>query len=93
MQPEMPYLAAGGIALAGGVIRDKSFPANGVKSVMGTIVLVVVASATANSPLAPLVHAIGMLLVLGALIAATNGYLKSKNATATTALAAAHGRI
>ena len=76
--PETPFLAAGAISLVGGVLAEKGFPANGVKSVMGTVVLVLVASSTANTSIAPLFHAVGMLLVLGAIIGATNHYLKSK---------------
>lgn len=72
MSPELPYLAAGGVALAGGAIAEKKWPANGVKAVLGTVVLVIIASATAGSRFAPLVHAIGLLLLLTAVISATN---------------------
>ena len=76
MRPEMPYLAAGGIVLAGGAIKKKGPPPNAVRSVMGTVVLVIVASATAGSRVAPLVHAIGILLVMGAVLSATNNVIK-----------------
>lgn len=71
MSPELPYLAAGGVAIAGGAIAEKKWPANGVKALLGTIVLTIVASATSGSKVAPLVHAIGLLLLLAAIIAAT----------------------
>lgn len=71
MSPELPYLAAGGVAIAGGAIAEKKWPSNGVKALLGTIVLTIVASATSGSKVAPLVHAIGLLLLLAAIIAAT----------------------
>jgi hypothetical protein len=72
MSPELPFLAAGGVAIAGGAIAEKKWPSNGVKALVGTVVLVVIASASAGSKLAPLVHAIGLLLLLAAVLAATN---------------------
>lgn len=71
MSPEFPFLAAGGVSIIGGAIAEKKWPANGVKALIGTVVLVIVASATGNSRIAPLVHAIGLLLLLTAVIAAT----------------------
>lgn len=71
MSPELPFLAAGGVAIAGGAIAEKKWPSNGVKALVGTIALVVVASATTGSRVAPLVHAVGLLLLLSAVIAAT----------------------
>jgi hypothetical protein len=70
MQPELPFLGAGLVSIAGGAIAEKHWPSNGVKSVIGTVVLVVAASASANSRVGPLVHAIGLLLLLAAVIAA-----------------------
>ena len=71
MRPELPYLAAGGIVLAGSAIKNKGTPDNMMLSVMGTAILVIVASATGGSRVAPLVHAIGILLVIGAVLRAT----------------------
>lgn len=76
MRPEMPFLAAGGIVLAGGAIKAKGPPPNALRSLMGTIVLVIVASATAGSKVAPLVQAFGILMVIGALLLATNNVIK-----------------
>lgn len=70
MRPEMPYLAAGGVSIIGGAIRQKKWPDNTVRSAIGTIVLVVVASATTNTKAAPLVNAIGLLLLLTSIMAA-----------------------
>jgi len=78
MSPELPYLAAGGVAIAGGAIAEKKWPSNGVKALLGTVVLVIVASATAGSRVAPLVHAVGLLLLLTAVMAATNQVRKAK---------------
>lgn len=64
--PEMPFLLAGGLAIVGGVARDKGWPPEGLNALIATGVLVVVASLTANTSFAPLIRAIGLLLVLGA---------------------------
>lgn len=79
MSPELPFLAAGGVAIAGGAIAEKHWPANGLKALIGTVALVIAASATANSRVAPLVHAIGLLLLLTAVMAATKQVQKGKN--------------
>ncbi len=70
MRPEMPYLAAGATSIIGGAVRQKKWPDNTVRSVIGTIVLVVAASATTNTKVAPLVQAIGFLLLLTSIMAA-----------------------
>lgn len=72
MNPELPFLAAGGVAIIGGAIAEKRWPSNGLKAVIGTVALVIAASATANTRIAPLVHAVGLLLLLTAVMAATN---------------------
>lgn len=66
LRPEMPYLAAGAISVVGGAVKEKAFPANGVLSITATIFLVIVVSMSTGTKIAPLLHAIGMLLVLGA---------------------------
>lgn len=78
MNPELPFLAAGGVSVIGGAIAEKHWPANGLKAVVGTVALVVAASATANTRIAPLVHAIGLLLLLSAIIAAVKQIQKGK---------------
>lgn len=70
MRPELPYLAAGAVSIVGGTMRAKGFPPNGLRSVAGTTALVIVASATENSRFAPLVHAIGLLLLMASVMAA-----------------------
>lgn len=70
MQPELPFLGAGAVAIIGGAIAEKQWPANGIKAAIGTVALVIAASATANTRIAPLVHAIGLLLLLTAVMAA-----------------------
>lgn len=70
MHPELPFLAAGAVAIVGGVIREKHWPANGSKALIGTVALVVASSATTGTRIAPLVHAIGLLLLLTAVMAA-----------------------
>lgn len=66
MNPEMPFLAAGGIAIAGAAIKEKRWPSNSIKGIIGTVVLVLVASATKDTKIAPLVRAIGLLFLLAA---------------------------
>ncbi len=69
MRPELPFLAAGGIAIAGGIAREKKWPSEGGRAILGTLVLVIVASATANTRIAPLVRALGLLLLLASVMA------------------------
>lgn len=78
MSPELPYLAAGTVSIVGGAVAEKHWPANGLKAVVGTTVLVVVASATTNTRVAPLVHAIGLLLLLTSVMAAVSQIQKAK---------------
>lgn len=70
MRPELPFLAAGAVSVVGGAIREKKWPENTARAALGTIVLVVVASATTNTRVAPLVHAVGLLLLLTSIMAA-----------------------
>jgi len=72
--PEMPFLAAGTIAIIGGIKKEGHFPANGVTAVAGTVVLVIAASATADTKAAPLVHAIGLLFLLTVIMATTQTF-------------------
>lgn len=76
MGPELPYLGAGIVSIVGGAIREKKWPANTAQSLVGTVVLVIAASATAETRIAPLVRAIGMLLLLAAVLAAVQSTYK-----------------
>lgn len=78
MRPEMPFLAAGAVSIAGGAIAEKKWPKNTARSIIGTVVLVVVASATANTRVAPLVNAIGLLFLLASVISAVKAAQDSK---------------
>lgn len=66
----MPFLAAGAITLGAGAAREKGWPKEGVRALIGTVALVIVASATAESALAPIVRALGLLVLLVAILAA-----------------------
>jgi hypothetical protein len=70
MRPEMPFLAAGVVSVIGGAIKQKKWPDNTARAAIGTIVLVLVASASTNTKAAPLVNAIGLLLLLTSIMAA-----------------------
>jgi len=72
MRPEMPYLAAGTVAIIGATVKEKSWPKNGARAIVGTVASVVIASASSDTPLAPLVRAIGLLILLVAVMAAVN---------------------
>jgi hypothetical protein len=76
MRPELPFLAAGAIAIVGGTKREGKFPVNGMQALIATVVLVVAASATANTRIAPLVHAIGLLLLMAAVYGTVRQYQK-----------------
>lgn len=70
MRPELPFLAAGAVTIVGASIHEKHWPKNGARSIVGTVALVVLSSATDGTALAPLVHAVGLLVLLVACIAA-----------------------
>ena len=76
--PELPYLGAGIVTVIGATMRDGHLPSLG-RVAMGTIALVIVASATNNTRIAPLVAAFGYLVLLVAVMAAVRAtYSKVK---------------
>jgi peptidoglycan/LPS O-acetylase OafA/YrhL len=81
MSPELPFLAAGTIAVIGGTRKSGGFPRNGMNAVVATVVLVIVASATGDTPVAPAVHAIGLLVLLAASMAAVKDFQAKKVTT------------
>ena len=78
MRPELPFLAAGAVAIAGGVAAEHKWPSDSTKAILGTVGLTIIASATEGTVAAPLVHAIGLLILLAATMAAINKVQKSK---------------
>ena len=76
--PEVPFLAAGGVAVIGATIRDGKVP-DLLTPVIGTVALVILASTTADTRAAPLVRAFGLLLLLTTGIAAVNATMKKAN--------------
>lgn len=76
-RPELPFLAASGIAVAGSTMAHGKLP-DLTRVMIGTIVCVLVASASGGTKVAPLVHAFGMLVLLVSVIAATNSVIQSK---------------
>jgi len=71
---EIPYLAAGVTAIAGGYRSQGQFPADGYKAVLATTGLVILASASNDTKLAPLVRAVGFVLFMGALYGAVKAF-------------------
>lgn len=78
MRAEMPYLAAGAVSIIGGTAREGRFPSHGINAVIGTVVLVIAASATSETKMAPLVRAIGLLLLMTTVMAAVPAFNKKK---------------
>lgn len=83
MAPEVPYLIAGAVSVAGGYAKEHGWPRNGTKAVVATGVLVLVSSVTAGTGIEGFVTALGWLLVAaavyGAVPALTAGKGKAKN--------------
>lgn len=69
MNPEFPFIASGALLIAGGAARSGGFPKSTLNSLIGTAVLALIASATVNTQVAPLIRAIGMLYLLAVIIA------------------------
>ena len=78
MNPEFPFLAAGGVSLIGGAIAEGKWPSNALRAIIGTVVLVIIASATTNTKVAPLVRAFGLLTLIVAVMAATKDIQTAK---------------
>lgn len=78
MRPEFPYLAAGAVSIAGAAKHEKAWPKEAPRAIIGTVALVIIASATSDTPLAPLVHAIGLLVLLIAVMTAVRINMKGK---------------
>lgn len=78
MRPELPFLAAGAVAVIGATIREKHWPTNANGAIIGTVVLTLAASASAGSRIAPLVHAIGLLLLTSAVLASVKSATSAK---------------
>jgi hypothetical protein len=78
MRPELPFLAAGVVSVIGGAIHQKRWPDNTGRAAIGTVVLVLASSASANTRIAPLVQAVGLLLLLTSIMAAVKATQKGK---------------
>ena len=76
--PELPFLLAGGISIAGGFTREGSWPKKGTEAVIATLALTVLASLTAGTKGAPIVSGIGWLLVLAAVYTAVPAFAPKK---------------
>ncbi len=77
--PELPYLAAGGIAIVGATIGDGKLPPLG-RPILGMVAIVVVASLSGGTKLEPLVRQFGILVVIATVIATVNYVRKSRSA-------------
>jgi hypothetical protein len=75
---ELPFLAAGTVTIIGGAMKEKRWPSTSTTAIIGTVVLVLVASASNGTKLAPLVRAIGLLFLLAATMATVKVVQASK---------------
>ena len=80
LRPEMPYLAAAGVTVAASTYASGHLPALG-KVALGVIGIIVVASATTGTKLAPVMQALGYLVLLAVLMRSATMFNKkgSKN--------------
>lgn len=81
MNPEAAFLAAGVVAIAGGAAQERAWPKTGYRAVVATAILVLVASATSRTPLAPLMRAFGIVVLMAAVYGATLSITKGKAKT------------
>lgn len=79
MRPELPYLAAGTVAIVGGVAREKAWPREGLRALVATAIVVIITSASADTKIAPLVRAFGLLVLMIAVIAAVPAFSTPKS--------------
>lgn len=78
MSAETLLIAAGGVTFAGNMAKAKSFPPNGVAIVAATVALVILASATKNTPLSGPVKALAGLMLLVAVYVNVPAFTKGK---------------
>lgn len=76
---ETPYLLAGVVAIGTGVARTKGWPEEAPKAMLSTMVLVILASLSADTPAEPLVRALGLLLLLSVAVMAARGQFTTQN--------------
>jgi hypothetical protein len=65
MRPEMPFFATGAVVTVGAVRRGVS-PSETTGPLIAVVALVIAASATAGTRIAPLVRAFGLLCLMAA---------------------------
>lgn len=80
MRPELPFLAAGALTIAAGAARERAWPKDGARAVLGTLGLVIVASATTGSSFAPLVRAMGLLVLVVAVLVSVPVFSNARKA-------------
>lgn len=67
-KPEYLVMGAGGLAFAGGFAESNGFPPNGYVVLSATAALTLIASATNNSPVQPVMTGLAGLMLLTAAI-------------------------
>lgn len=79
MTPELPFLAAGAVAVAAGTAKAGHFPPSGMsKAMFGILALVIVASASTGTKYDPLVAAVGVLFLSTSVMAAVPVFSKAQ---------------
>jgi energy-converting hydrogenase Eha subunit G len=85
MGPELPFLGAGAVAIVGATVRDGKLPGL-TRPLLGIMALVLVASATTDTRLAPVVRAFGLLVFLVAVMTTTRVILARKSSPITVGI-------
>ena len=69
MGPEVPFIGATIVALVSAVRLEGRWPDGGIKTLVAAAVVVVIASASAGTSLAPLVRALGLATLMASVLA------------------------
>lgn len=77
MSADHVVIAAGALTILGGFQREGHWPSHGTEAVIGTAGLAIVAAASENTPVAPLVNAFAWLFLLVAVFLVVPGLSQS----------------
>lgn len=74
MSPESPYLVSGALSLVAGARREGGWPKNGTAAVIATAIVVLMASYAGGTKAAPIVRALGIVLLLASAMATITAF-------------------
>lgn len=84
MGPELPFIGATIVALVSAVRLEGRWPDGGIKTLIAAAVVIVVASATHGTSLAPLARALGITTLIASILAFGRTLARKPNRAASS---------